>query len=383
MFEVAENIKAFVESLSPHYSTKIVIGGKTYADSSIYDVTYSGASTTSDDIMPGAVCSAQLTVNLRASDVANVSELIDKTVSWYINVSNDGSVKTRYSDIQGKQYGWAVYGFKSYGQLINYYGSGQIPMGQFIVSKYKKSGDKMTIECTDKLAKTDVAYVPKVSFPTTSYVILSDICNQLGIKFETCDGGYYVDKNNQRYCDKNGCLYVTKNRYETIVNAMPTEAVTMREMISFMTSMACCFAIIDRSGTLVLRWYTVADCNTISDDYISEPEFEPQIVRYTKIICKLDKDGKNTITAGTATGRTCEIYNPYMTADLLHRMLNIISGTNANYYCTHISQMLGDPRIDTWDILKYSGKYVPAMTITRKYSGGITQEIEAKASEVK
>lgn len=92
-----------------------------------------------------------------------------------------------------------------------------------------------------------------------------------------------------------------------------------------------------------------------------------------------DKNGASiSITAGSGT-RSISLSNPFMTQTVLNKILASFKNFS---YMPGTLKMLGDPRLDPWDILTVadlSGNTykVPIMKLEWEYDGGLTYSVEA------
>ncbi|RGG87370.1 hypothetical protein DWW71_13250, partial [Ruminococcus sp. AF16-50] len=178
------------------------------------------ATSLSDDIELGAVCSQSVT-----------AELVD-----------DG---TKYL---GNEYVFSLYTKDATSSDTN---DEKIPMGRFTCVKSKKSGGSVQLTMADRLYFSDKPYVPHIPMPNWNKAVEDDICRQLGLQ----NGNDYTevrllrDKNGRRLIDKNGKVLYSKYFYFK-VSSVPKD-VTMRQMLSYLASAQGEFGYVDRYGKYV------------------------------------------------------------------------------------------------------------------------------------
>lgn len=85
-----------------------------------------------------------------------------------------------------------------------------------------------------------------------------------------------------------------------------------------------------------------------------------------------------SITAGSGT-RSISLSNPFMTQAVLNKILASFKNFS---YMPGTLKMLGDPRLDPWDILTVTDLFgntykVPIMKLDWEYDGGLTYSVEA------
>ena len=147
---------------------------------------------------------------------------------------------------------------------------------------------------------------------------------------------------------------------------------TYREMIGYIASMAGGFACVDRTGTIVIKWYSDVDYKL---DVTRIMSFEKDESNYNleKLSCNVDNS--TTLTSGGGIlGVTFD--NPFMTQDRLDNIFKKLSGFS---YRGASVKTLGDVRLDPWDMITVEdgeGTYkVPVMNIQQEYDGGLAMTI--------
>lgn len=229
-----------------------------------------------------------------------------------------------------------------------------IPMGYFTAMKPERSEDQITFTAYDRMIKLEKTFPSGVSINNT-IAALKKIQETTGVEVITAG-------------------------LETVPMSSP-KGYSCREVLSYIAQMYGGFAICNRQGQIEIHTYE--DCN-----YPVGPErywdsFKHNEYPFTieKITCYTgkDKDGNsNSITSGSGK-RTVSISNPFMTQTALDHVMSALGNFS---YMPGSLKMMGDPRLDPWDILTVSDKQgniykVPVMKVEREYDGGFTDSIEA------
>lgn len=306
------------------------------------------ATSLSDDIELGAVCSQSVT-----------AELVD-----------DG---TKYL---GDEYVFSLYTKDATSSDTN---DEKIPMGRFTCVKSKKSGGSVQLTMADRLYFSDKPYVPHIPMPNWNKAVEDDICRQLGLQ----NGNDYTevrllrDKNGRRLIDKNGKVLYSKYFYFK-VSSVPKD-VTMRQMLSYLASAQGQFGYVDRYGKYVRKWYG-KPVKTLDPNTIDLPTLSERQNAIVGIICKVSDDV--TLSLGvtdTTQGRVLEFENPYMTESLLQSLWRRIGGFS--WYTTELYHRLGDPRFDIGDVVTYTSgadSYdIPITNLGFTFDGGLSADISA------
>lgn len=307
------------------------------------------ATSLSDDIELGAVCSQSVT-----------AELVDDGAKYL-----------------GNEYVFSLYTKDATSSDTN---DEKIPMGHFTCVKSKKSGGSVQLTMADRLYFSDKPYVPHIPMPNWNRSVEDDICRQLGLQ----NGNDYTevrllrDKNGRRLIDKNGKVLYSKYFYFKVSSA--PKDVTMRQMLSYLASAQGQFGYVDRYGKYVRKWYG-SSVKTLDNNTIDLPTLSERQNVIVGIICKVSDDV--TLSLGvtdTTQGRVLEFENPYMTMSLLRSLWHRIGGFS--WYTTELFHRLGDPRFDVGDVITYvseSGESydIPITNIGFNFDGGLSADISA------
>lgn len=229
-----------------------------------------------------------------------------------------------------------------------------VPMGLFTAEKPKKTETQVEVTAYDRMLKTERPFTMDGS-STTTIEILKKIQTITGVPVLT--DGLNAKK-----------ISVPKGY-------------SCREVLQYIAQIYGKNAICSRNGRIELHGYE-------KSSYLAGPRrywgsFTHNEFPYSieKLICYTgtDEEGKSvSISAGTG-GRAIAFSNPFMSQEFLNQ---IFASLKDFTYMPGSVKMLGDPRLDAWDIItvvdlngkKYS---VPLMKIEREYDGGLTDSIEA------
>lgn len=334
------------------------------------------ATSLSDDIELGAVCSQSVTAEL----VDDGTKYLGNEYVFSLYMKNS-SAFTTYSTLEAYTYAelskLTVEQISKLGEVLD---GERIPLGRFTCVKSKKSGGNTEVTFADRLYFSDKVYKPTVTMPAWSKDIEDDICKQLGLQ----NGNDYTKpaklrvKGGARLYGKGHIRLKTAN-FDFKINKVPKDT-TMRQMLSYIASAQGEFGYVDRFGRYVRKWYgssvKILDNNTIDLPTLSERQ---NVI--VGIICKVSDS--ETLRLGNTTGsagRVLEFENPYMTMSLLRSLWHRIGGFS--WYTTELFHRLGDPRFDVGDVITYvseSGESydIPITNIGFNFDGGLSADISA------
>lgn len=149
---------------------------------------------------------------------------------------------------------------------------------------------------------------------------------------------------------------------------------TYREVIGYIASLAGGFACVDRTGTIVIKWYE-DNGYTINESRIMTFEKNESDYHLDYLTCNVDSNTSFTVGSGTL-GITFD--NPLTTEEKLNSVYKKVRGFA---YRGASLKTLGDIRLDPWDIVTVEelGKTykIPVMNITQEYDGGLAMTITA------
>lgn len=154
-----------------------------------------------------------------------------------------------------------------------------------------------------------------------------------------------------------------------------------RETLSYVAQMYGGFAVCNRQGQIEIHTYEDSKYTVGTRRYWDNFEHNDYLFTVDKLTCYTgqDKDG-NSISISSGSGaRTISFSNPFVTQNTLD---NVFQKLKDFSYMPGSLKMLGDIRIDVWDIITVedlSGESykVPVMKLEWEYDGGLTCSIEA------
>lgn len=223
-----------------------------------------------------------------------------------------------------------------------------IPRGFFTAEHPTLDQATTTFTAYDRMMKTTGLYVSNLTYPASAVSVLNEI---------SADCGVPVD---------------VSNVDSSIMVLTEPVGYTYREMIGYIASLVGGFACVDRTGTIVIKWYSDVDYKL---DVTRIMSFEKDESNYNleKLSCNVDNS--TTLTSGDGIlGITFD--NPFMTQDRLDNIFKKLSGFS---YRGASVKTLGDVRLDPWDMITVEdgedAYKVPVMNIQQEYDGGLTMTI--------
>lgn len=268
---------------------------------------------------------------------------LGSTMSQYIEVTiPDGNLL-----IEGKeillQIGMDVNGLTEY-----------IPMGYFTVGKPKKADDQITFTAYDRMMNTERTF--SMDGTTTNTVAAL-----------------------KKIADITGVPVVTTGL--TAISMKVPKGYSCREVLSYVAQLHGAFAVCNRRGQIELHTYVDSDYKVKPNRYWGNFEHNDYNFNVSKFVCFTgqDKNGKSISISSGSGARSVSFSNPFMTQTALN---NILTAFKDFSYMPGALKMMGDPRLDPWDVLTVedlSGNTynVPVMKLEWEYDGGLTYSVEA------
>lgn len=224
-----------------------------------------------------------------------------------------------------------------------------IPLGFFTAEHPTLDQATTTFTAYDRMMKTTGVYVSELTYPASAESVLKEISTGCGVP-----------------CNVSGLNGIT-------IDTAPV-GYTYREVIGYIASLAGGFACVDRTGTIVIKWYE-DNGYTINESRIMTFEKNESDYHLDYLTCNVDSN--TSFTAGSGTlGITFD--NPLMTEEKLNSVYKKVRGFA---YRGASLKTLGDIRLDPWDIVtvEESGETykIPVMNITQEYDGGLAMTITA------
>ena len=222
------------------------------------------------------------------------------------------------------------------------------PQGVLTVKKIEKNNGRLTVTLEDNMAKAEKGYFSSLTYPSTTLKMLSEIATKCGVSFDTA-----------------GLTAIT-------IKEKP-EGYTCREIIGYIAGLYGKFAVCDRTGKIVFKWFDTTAVQ-LSDFCYDTPTVATDDITVGRVVC-------GDFTAGTGTAITYDCL--FMTQNQLNTVQKSLNGFK--YRTGEIPLRLGNMLIDVWDMVSitYGGETItiPAANISMTYNGGLSMTIETPAEE--
>ena len=311
---VSEQFATTIRSPSRTFNLRLKINGK-WIDAGFKKMSYETASTSDEGIQIGSAVAAKIELTVK-----RINELFENT-EIPIEI-----------------------GLKLPSGKYEY-----IPLGFFTAEHPTLDQATTTFTAYDRMMKTTGVYVSELTYSASAESVLKEISTGCGVP-----------------CNVSGLNGIT-------IDTAPV-GYTYREVIGYIASLAGGFACVDRTGTIVIKWYE-DNGYTINESRIMTFEKNESDYHLDYLTCNVDSN--TSFTAGSGTlGITFD--NPLMTEEKLNSVYKKVRGFA---YRGASLKTLGDIRLDPWDIVtvEESGETykVPVMNITQEYDGGLAMTITA------
>lgn len=229
-----------------------------------------------------------------------------------------------------------------------------IPMGYFTAGKSQKTDDQITFTAYDRMMNTERTF--SMNGTTTNTVaVLKKIAEITGVPIVTTG--------------------------LTAISMKVPKGYSCREVLSYVAQLYGAFAVCNRIGQIELHTYVDSAYKIGAGRYWGNFEHNDYAFNVTRMVCATGENENGTsisITAGSGT-RSISLSNPFMTQAVLNKILASFKNFS---YMPGTLKMLGDPRLDPWDILTVTDLFgntykVPIMKLDWEYDGGLTYSVEA------
>lgn len=311
---VSEQFATTIRSPSRTFNLRLKINGK-WIDAGFKKMSYETASTSDEGIQIGSAVAAKIELTVK-----RINELFENT-EIPIEI-----------------------GLKLPSGKYEY-----IPLGFFTAEHPTLDQATTTFTAYDRMMKTTGVYVSELTYPASAESVLKEISTGCGVP-----------------CNVSGLNGIT-------IDTAPV-GYTYREVIGYIASLAGGFACVDRTGTIVIKWYE-DNGYTINESRIMTFEKNESDYHLDYLTCNVDSNTSFTSGIGTL-GITFD--NPLMTEEKLNSVHKKVRGFA---YRGASLKTLGDIRLDPWDIVtvEESGETykIPVMNITQEYDGGLAMTITA------
>lgn len=224
-----------------------------------------------------------------------------------------------------------------------------VPVGIFKAEHPTSDQYTTTFTAYDRMIQTTGLYVSELEYPASAVAVMNEISEGCGIPVNT------------------------EGLEDIIIDTKPNGYV-YREMIGYIASLAGGFACVDRTGTIVIKWYEDNDA-TYNLSRIMSFEKDEGEFKLEKLTCNVDSS--TTYTSGDGLlGITLD--NPFMPQAKLEKVYAKLKGFT---YRGATIKTLGDIRLDPWDIITVEDGEdvykIPVMNIVQEYDGGMSMTISS------
>lgn len=224
-----------------------------------------------------------------------------------------------------------------------------VPVGIFKAEHPTSDQYTTTFTAYDRMIQTTGLYASELEYPASAVAVMNEISEGCGIPVNT------------------------EGLEDIIIDTKPNGYV-YREMIGYIASLAGGFACVDRTGTIVIKWYEDNDA-TYNLSRIMSFEKDEDEFKLEKLTCNVDSS--TTYTSGDGLlGITLD--NPFMPQAKLEKVYAKLKGFT---YRGATIKALGDIRLDPWDIITVEDGEdvykIPVMNIVQEYDGGMSMTISS------
>lgn len=250
-----------------------------------------------------------------------------------------------------------------------------VPIGLYTVQKPEDDDGVISFTGYDRMqSKMGGAYFSELAYPSDGKSVLAEISSKTGVPIDTSSLPDGVMINERVSCEESDV-----DEYgEPVVNVTyvnPFNGYTYRDALGYIAQLYGKFASVNRSGTVVFRWYQEVDYEINQDRYYDDLTVAEHVFSVGAISCKV---GEQVLHSGTGTA-SIQMENPVMTQDLLDSVYQQIK--DIQFIPSSLS-FYGDTRLDLGDIVTVNDKRgnvikVPVMQICQDFDGGLLSKVQS------
>lgn len=251
------------------------------------------------------------------------------------------------------------------------------PIGKYTAENPKTSIDGMvTLTAYDCIqSKLSGAFFSNLSYPTDAINVLKEIAQKTGVEIITTNltSGVVV---NSRKVVTNNEIDANGNTVEKVTYENPFNGYTYKEALGYIAMLYCKYAVTDKSGAVVFKWYSkVSDYKITSDEFYDDFETSERAFAAGKITCNT---GESELSAGSGENNI-QLENPVMTQERLNYIYEVVK--TLEFIPSHFS-FCGDIRIELGDVVKVEKSdgticSVPIMNISQDFDGGLKTNVQS------
>lgn len=205
--------------------------------------------------------------------------------------------------------------------------------GIYVADDVVDGGSTITVTAYDYMSKFDKSYAScTLQYPATLYEILASACQDCGIPLST--------------------LNFLNSDY-TVDTRPDDDKTTYREIVSYVAQLAGCFAKIDHTGNLILRWYDLNAENPATIISREPIQAAKTPIKVTGVQIVPDDDNQPTYISGTAGYVVSIEGNPLAQAQLEQLAASLGEQLNGFTFQPLSCSGHGDPSIEAGDTVLF------------------------------
>lgn len=297
MYTVSENYETVINGYSRHFQARLLKNGE-IVNAEIKKHSVRKYSSTGEDISIGCAFASSAEISCIAA--SSLSSLKDSEITLETGL-----------EITSGEYEY-------------------VPDGVYTITSQKTKGEITTLIGYDKMYVSGSKTFSWPIIPVLYSDLVSELASQLGVPFDL------------------DCLEAAEDF--TIEDFIDSGGYTLQEMAGYLAGLIGKNAYINRAGQLTFRAYVDSgyafDGNRISDIDVDQTARQINWLQCTV--------GDETLQSGTGSGYA-KMANPLMTEKFLD---NAAGKIPISYYGAEAAFLLGDPRLDPWDMIWYKVKMV-------------------------
>ncbi len=329
MYPVSELYKSKIKELERTFEARIQIqhslGVLNLTDKDIVSgsLVYTESSQAGEDFTIGGTVASNVEFTiLNKPEYADI-EFMGATVIVHIGLLLAEDMELTYEDLM--QYTYEQLMQFTYDQLENDVWE-YVPLGVFNIDDVNKQRNTIQIKAIDNMIELDKPYsLSQLSYPATLYQIYVNICNVADIAVGTASFP------NSDY----------------LVAARPDDSLTLRDVLSYVASLAGRFARCSRTGALELAWYEPSGLTLGPGNRF---EFRPKdyAVQIKGVMATVDDV---TYLSGTDDYAIDLTGNPLLQSDYEAVLSAIYTAVKDVVFTPYDSRWQGDPAIQAGDMI--------------------------------
>lgn len=297
MYTVSENYETVINGYSRHFQARLLKNGE-IVNAEIKKHSVRKYSSTGEDISIGCAFASSAEISCIAA--SSLSSLKDSEITLETGL-----------EITSGEYEY-------------------VPDGVYTITSEKTKGEITTLIGYDRMYVKGNTTFSWPIIPVQYFDLITELATQLGVEFDS------------------SCLEGVEDF--TIEDFVDDGDFTLQKMAGYLAGLIGRNAYINRAGQLTFQAYAdsgyIFDGNRISDIDVDRTAREINWLQCTV--------GDETLQSGIGAGYA-KMENPLMTEKLLETVAEKIP---ISYYGAEAAFLLGDPRLDPWDLVHYKVKMV-------------------------